>query len=142
MRTVPVGSHILFTESRSLTSLFLDYKHLTTLTWEPRTETFTIHRPPAEDPKINHGHESAPHTLFTFMDDNDNEVEETLQIHAFFDKNVLEVFVNGRTVITTRIYYPSDRCFGIRPFAETADNSQPDENPTTLLQADCWDGLG
>ncbi|KAJ5570321.1 uncharacterized protein N7459_009751 [Penicillium hispanicum] len=118
-----------------------DFKRLTTLAWDPFSETFTIHRPPVEDPKINHDHESAPHTLFTFADDKGNETEETLQVHAFFDKSVLEVFVNGRTVISTRIYHPSDRCYGIRFFAETVDRSQPGEKPTTLLQANCWDGL-
>ena len=93
-----------------------------------------------DNPKINHGHESAPHTLFTFVNEQGEEIEETLRVHAFFDKSVLEVFVNERTVISTRIYHPSDRCFGVRFFAEAANERVDDE--TTLLHAEVWDGLG
>lgn len=118
-----------------------DSNHRTTLAWSPRSETFTIHRPPVENPKINHGHETALHTLFTSINEEDEEIEEALRVHAFFDKSVLEVFVNERTVISTRIYYPIDRCFGIRFFAEASGDQGP-EDTTRLLQADAWDGLG
>lgn len=74
------------------------------------------------------------------MNEQGDETEETLTVRAFFDKSVLEVFVNDRTVITTRIYHPSDRCFGIRFFANPSEG-QSDQIPTTLLQADVWDGL-
>lgn len=116
-----------------------DFNHRTTLAWNPRSETFTIHRPPVDNPKINHGHETAPHTLFTFINE-EEEIEENLRVHVFFDKSVLEVFVNDRTVISTRIYHPSDRCFGIRFFAEASGGPRV-ENTTRLLQADVWDGL-
>lgn len=62
-----------------------------------------------------------------------------MKIHAFFDSSVLEVFVNERTVISTRIYHPSDTCFEPIFFA---DPTSPDAEPTVLLQADIWDGLG
>jgi beta-fructofuranosidase len=29
---------------------------------------------------------------------------------------VLEVFVNGRTVVTTRVYPESGKCFGVMPW--------------------------
>lgn len=96
-----------------------------------------IDRPVVKDPKINHGRELAPHTLFSYLDKGE-EIEETLKVHALFDKSVLEVFVNGRTAITTRIYHPSERCFGVRFFARSAS----DGDVTTLLKADVWDGLG
>lgn len=119
----------------------VDFKYRTTLAWHPRSETFTIHRPPVENLEINHGHESAPHTLFTFVNERGEETEETLRVHAFFDKSVLEVFVNERTVISTRIYHPSNRCFGIRFIADPI-GGRLDETPAVLLQADVWDGLG
>ncbi|KAJ5166480.1 uncharacterized protein N7482_005261 [Penicillium canariense] len=118
-----------------------EFTHCTTLAWNPATESFTVHRPPLEDTEINHGYESASHTLFTRVNQQGDEVEETLQIHAFFDKSVLEVFVNSRTVISTRIYHPSGQCFGIRFFAER-NSSQPGDEPALLLRADAWDGLG
>ncbi|KAJ5658028.1 Glycoside hydrolase family 32 [Penicillium longicatenatum] len=116
-----------------------DFKSCTRLSWDPCKEIFTIDRPPV-DQEINHGQESAPHTLFTYLDDQE-EVEEALKIHAFFDHNVLEVFVNDRTVITTRIYHPSDQCFGVKFFAEPAEQ-QDGRSSTVLLEADVWDGLG
>lgn len=119
----------------------LDFEHRTTLAWDPCSETFTIHRPPVDNPAINHGYETAPHTLFTSVDDRGREKEETLQIHAFFDRSVLEVFVNDRTVITTRIYHPSEQFFGARFFAETSTAvSQQDQS--ILLRTEAWDGLG
>ncbi|KAJ5107577.1 Glycoside hydrolase family 32 [Penicillium angulare] len=117
-----------------------DFEDRTILTWDSTSETFMIDRPLVKDAKINHGRESAPHTLFTYMH-GQQETEETLKIHAFFDRSVLEVFVNNRTAITTRIYHPSDRSFGVRFFAEPIVEGL--ENPsTTLLQADVWDGIG
>lgn len=129
----------LFTCVSILTTL--GFTHCTTLAWDPRNEAFTIHRPLAQDPEINHGYECAPHTLFTFVNEQGEEIEETLQVHAFFDKNVLEVFVNERSVISTRIYHPGDRCFGIRFFAESIDKC-PEEQPAVILRANAWDRLG
>ncbi|CAI7664243.1 unnamed protein product [Penicillium pancosmium] len=120
-----------------------DFTHRTTLAWTPLNESFTIHRPASQDPEINHGYECAPHTLFTFINEQGEDIEETLKVHAFFDKSVLEVFVNERTVISTRIYHPGDRCFGMRFFAEPLDKVDcPKEQPALLLRANAWDGLG
>jgi beta-fructofuranosidase len=132
----------------------LDFNQTTTLCYTPTTETFTIHRPQSPtETTINHGYESAPHTLFTYLNESGIEIEETLQIHAFFDKSVLEVFVNGRTVISTRVYYPLERCFGVRFFAEEIDTERVtetkkscvgdcEEGPALLVRAEVWDGLG
>ncbi|CEO58450.1 Putative Glycosyl hydrolases family 32 superfamily [Penicillium brasilianum] len=122
-----------------------DFKQRTTLSYTPSKETFTIHRPTLEDQTINHGYESAPHTLFTYLNEKGVEIEESLHIHAFFDKSVLEVFVNGRTVISTRIYHPSEKCFGIRFFAEEeascAHSETGNDAPASLTRAEVWDGL-
>jgi beta-fructofuranosidase len=76
--------------------------------------------------KINDDPETAPHTLFsirhhsTNTDSKSNGVveQETLDIRLFFDTSILEVFINERVAITTRIYPESGKCFGVRPFAK------------------------
>jgi beta-fructofuranosidase len=116
----------------------------TVLSWNPKTETFTIERPYPTYLGINHGVESAPHTLLTFRDIQGNEVEETLRIRAIFDKSVLEVFVNERTAISTRIYVDGDRCFQLGFFAEAGVNGDEEiipEPSAILLRAQTWDGL-
>ncbi|KAE8351188.1 glycosyl hydrolase [Aspergillus coremiiformis] len=115
----------------------------TVLAWEPNTETFSIQRPPPYDPNINHTPETAPHTLFTFVDESGAEHEETLRIHAFSDGNVLEVFVNERAVISTRIYVPYDEAsVGLRFFAESDPSaSHSTHPPAILLRATLWDEL-
>jgi beta-fructofuranosidase len=125
---------------RPLTTL--DFDHRTTLAWHPDAEEFTIHRPPTEDPKINHGFESAPHTLFTSRIQQGQDTEEHLTVRAFFDRSVLEVFVNDRTVISTRVYHPAGKCFGIRFFADPSGGYYHDSQTTKLLRASVWDGLG
>ncbi|KAG0160440.1 hypothetical protein PDIDSM_7969 [Penicillium digitatum] len=118
-----------------------DGQNCTTLSWHPRSETFEVHRPMIGNIDVNHGYETAPHTLFTSLNQRGEEVEETLRVHAYFDSSVLEVFVNDRTVITTRIYYPEDHCFEPLFFAEpeAEDYEQP---AAVLVQASIWDGLG
>jgi beta-fructofuranosidase len=88
--------------------------------------------------------ECDPHTVVTFRDAQRNEIEETLRIRAIFDKSVLEVFVNERTALSTRIYVDSDRCFGLNFFAEGGVNDACDnmeEIVCMLLEAQVWDGL-
>ncbi|KAJ5822872.1 Glycoside hydrolase family 32 [Penicillium robsamsonii] len=119
-----------------------DAQNCTTISWDPRSETFEIHRPLIDNADVNDGYETAPHTLFTFLGEHGEEIEETLRVHAFFDSSVLEVFVNDRTVISTRIYHPADHCFGALFFAESdagVDDGQP---AAVLVRASIWDGLG
>ncbi|KAI9934147.1 hypothetical protein ASPWEDRAFT_103635 [Aspergillus wentii DTO 134E9] len=116
----------------------------TLLSWNPSGETFTIKRPQVLESGINHSPEVAPHTLFTF-DDCGEEKEETLRVQAYFDKSVLEVFVNERTVISTRVYSPEDSCAGLRFFAESNSShadSQGHNPAAVLVHANVWDGLG
>ena len=118
-----------------------DTSHNTVLSWIPSTETFVVNRPQKEQESfgINRSPETAPHTLFIFSDpETGKEKEETLRIRAFFDMSVLEVFVNERTVISTRVYSSHDHCTGVRFFAE----SDGGDNGAILVHADVWDGLG
>ncbi|KAL4979700.1 glycosyl hydrolase [Aspergillus desertorum] len=149
-----------------------DHTSKTILSWNPPQETFQVDRPRPStiNSGINHAPEVTPHTLFTYTNPatttNDNtasksetkslsETEEPLRIHALFDTSVLEIFVNGRTAITTRIYHSGGpagaggpTCVGVRFYAEGAGcdtdgggGGGGKEVPARLLHATIWDGL-
>ncbi|KAK9477821.1 glycosyl hydrolase [Lipomyces japonicus] len=134
-------------------SLDLDIKTL--LYFDPVSETFIIERPQIpESTSINHGVESVPHTLFTQVSagnkDGDYsqtelEAEEALHIRAFYDTSVLEVFVNSRSVLSTRIYLSGtshNRLYGIYLFAEGLKNVTTFSSESSrLLSGSVWDGL-
>ncbi|KAK8000583.1 Glycosyl hydrolases family 32 superfamily [Apiospora arundinis] len=132
-----------------------DFSKETVLYFEPMKETFTIERPSfghslSDDSntwqqQINSALETAAHTLFTTLDHATGDAEtEPLEIRIWRDNSVLEVFVNGRTAITTRIY-AGDDTFGVRLFAEDediADTVSSEEDCTRLEHAIIWDGIG
>ena len=146
--------------SRDCNSVGLSISHAeddsqsTTLTFFPRTETFTIDRPSLDSSHsshlsklINSEPETAPHTLFTSRDPvSDVEVTESLDIRVWRDNSVLEVFVNGRTAISTRLY-AAEETFGMHFFAQDSVSAhvsdvQSKGSPTGLLYATLWDGIG
>ncbi|KAL2816094.1 glycosyl hydrolase [Aspergillus granulosus] len=130
-----------------------DRKQKTVLLWDPLRETFQVNRPdltntPLGNCNINHAAEAVPHTLFTtvspatqpkkwffglFSRDTEIETEEPLRIHALFDTSVLEIFVNGRTSLTTRIYQAGaddnsggggkPSCVGLQFYAEALESA-------------------
>ncbi|KZV98867.1 Arabinanase/levansucrase/invertase [Exidia glandulosa HHB12029] len=107
----------------------------TSLYWLPSEEEFVVERPAlaTEAASLSLPAERAPHTLFTARDPLlDEENEELLKIHAFFDTSVLEIFLNERTVITTRVYTPGARCTGLAFFAE---------GDAFMTRCEIWDGL-
>lgn len=115
----------------------------TTLIFSPQDETITIKRPslpgPGSNELINSKAERAPHTLFTMLDPQTRtEEEETLDIRVWRDNSVMEVFVNGRTAISTRLY-AAEQTFGLHFFAEELRES---ESRSELFQATLWDGIG
>ena len=117
-----------------------DSEASTTLSFDPSQETLTIERPPfpgmseADSSNlINSKPETAPHTLFTTRDPRSGvEQTEVLEISAWRDNSVLEVFVNGRTAISTRLY-AADETFGVQFFAEGGE--------AELVSAEVWDNL-
>ncbi|KAI3401841.1 hypothetical protein diail_8219 [Diaporthe ilicicola] len=114
----------------------------TKLYFTPADETFVIERPDFYAPSSYKGDkqdtklqtETAPFTLFTTRDAQTGaEVEETMVVNIFYDGSVLEVFVNNRAVITTRVYLENARCTGLEFFADGAG--------AVLEEAVVWDGL-
>lgn len=114
----------------------------TKLYFEPADETFIIERPDFYAPPSYNGDrqdtklqtETAPFTLFATRDmQTGAEVEERLVVNIFYDGSVLEVFVNNRAVITTRVYLEDARSSGLEFFAEGGD--------VRLEEAVVWDGL-
>jgi beta-fructofuranosidase len=126
------------------------YENATLMTFEPQNETFTISRPSFSRPDssllIKSSPEVAPHTLFTVSNRNSGEeCTETLDIRAWRDNSVLEVFVNGRTAISTRLY-AAEETFGMRFFAEDEASSievlRTSHIGSPELQfANLWDGI-
>lgn len=119
---------------------------VTVLYFAPEEEAIVIERPAiffgdgAEEAKDDGWptqlqNEVAPFTLFTIRDtQTGEEQEERLQVHVFYDGSVVEVFVNERVAITTRVYLEDQRCSELEFFADTEDGC-------VLEQAAVWDGL-
>ncbi|KAF2167019.1 glycoside hydrolase family 32 protein [Zasmidium cellare ATCC 36951] len=122
-----------------------DYSRATTLLFDQASETFVINRPAFpilnSSEFINSEPERAPHTLFTTRDPVTGKVStEYLHIRAWRDNSVLEVFVNGRTAITTRLY-AAEETFGMRFFADDHIDGIVDV-PSELVSATIWDNIG
>jgi hypothetical protein len=119
----------------------IDFTQTTTLTFSPNDETFTIERPSFASPSpaylINTTPERAPHTLFTTVGTSNKHLEESLQIQVWRDNSVLEVFVNGRTAISTRIY-AAENTIGIRFFADDVSAY----GRSRLIYGTLWDSIG
>ncbi len=98
----------------------------TTISFSPDAETLTIDRSQSTSiTGVNTSPETALHTLFNLKDPSTGAVEqEALDIRIFYDVSVLEVFVNERTVISTRTYPDVASCFGIEVFAESGDAAE------------------
>lgn len=148
LKTAQWEARGVFSGAGSSKRIGMKIYHESVTTWLyflPNEETFVIERPEiyraggAGDmgPPIKLQDEKAPLTLFTARDlETGANVEERLQIHLFYDKSVLEVFVNERVVITTRIYLHNTNCSGVEFFAESLGDSG-----AVLDEATIWDGL-
>jgi beta-fructofuranosidase len=99
-----------------------DSSEYTRIYFDASSETLFIDRSKSTRlPGINVSPKKAPHTLFE-MKKGETTVREDLEFHVFFDTSVLEVFVNGRVAITTRVYPEEGTCYGIRIYA--GDNKE------------------
>jgi beta-fructofuranosidase len=55
---------------------------------------------------------------------------ETLHLHIFVDRSVIEVFANGHTALTTRVYPMRPDSLGLGIFAR--------DSTLTVKQVDVW----
>ncbi|KIW72860.1 hypothetical protein PV04_01024 [Phialophora macrospora] len=102
-----------------------DAKQRTTMYFDAAAETFLIDRSQSTTiTDVDTAPEVAPHTLFLVRDDHGAVAQEFLDVRAFYDVSALEVFVNERTAIATRIYPDHATCFGIEVFLEFGSGSQ------------------
>jgi len=63
-----------------------------------------------------------------------------LNIRAFYDTSILEVYINDRAAITTRIYAATNECSGLAFFAEGHGVSHETEL-AEIVECQVWDGL-
>lgn len=122
-----------------------DKQRKVTIFFDPHAEQVVIERHNGradisdEYMDINDDPEVAPHTLFAIQARGDNiTTQESLDIHLFLDASVLEVFINERVTISTRIYAESGRCFGVRPFAQYTPSSA-DGDRARVLKCIGWE---
>lgn len=85
-----------------------DHSISTMIVYDPAAATMTVDRSKsvlAEDAKhYDTRPEVAPHTLFRLKGSDGKVTLERLEILVILDHSVVEIFVNGRTAMTTRIY--------------------------------------
>ncbi|KAK9314583.1 putative glycosyl hydrolases family 32 superfamily protein [Lipomyces starkeyi] len=111
-----------------------DYSQQTRLLFSPENETFTIDRSRSGNGKELHAH-NAPHTLFTTRTSDGAEEIEKLKLHVFCDRSVIEVFLNGRTAISARVY-PDEASCRISLFAENLT-----AGPVRFSETKVWHGI-
>ncbi|KXT00082.1 hypothetical protein AC578_5795 [Pseudocercospora eumusae] len=117
-----------------------DNSRTTTLFYDQPSESFVINRPAFpvlnSSELVNSQPERAPFTLFEMRQTG----REELRVRVWRDNSVMEVFVNGRCAISTRIYAAEDT-FGVKFFADECVEGIVDV-PSQLLRAEVWDGIG
>ena len=90
-------------------------EHHTTISFDLATSILSVdrshsHTSISEKLKINDDTEAGPLPLFRLRDlESGNTYLETLRLHIYFDKSVLEIFANERFAISTRIYSGIDQ---------------------------------
>lgn len=126
-----------------LTDFVLDPKACSLLYFIPAEETFFVERADLITDTLTKKLpiESAPHTLLTFASDDGKEQEEQLEVVAYLDGSVLEVFVNGRTAITTRVYLNEPGCKSLSFWAESQAGREVSQSVAVLTKCSVWDGL-
>lgn len=124
-----------------------DFSRSTTLFFDQPSEIFIINRPPFpilnSSELINSAPEVAPHTLFTTRHSvTRKETAERLHIRAWRDTSVLEVFVNGRTAISTRLH-AAEETFGVKLFVDdVVGAANMSGQHSELISVTVWDGIG
>ncbi|KAH7121834.1 glycoside hydrolase family 32 protein [Dactylonectria estremocensis] len=125
-----------------------DHSQYTRVYLHPPSESLRIDRSRSTSiANINVSPKTAPHTLFSFRD-GEKTRREDLDFHVFFDVSVLEVFVNDRVAITTRVYPEEGSVYGIRIYInDEGRSSSKDLNGAksavaSLRSCDIWELQG
>lgn len=113
--------------------------------FEPDSESIIIDRSHSSThPGIRTCQEQAPHTLFKFAHPNeksqsaDEFVIEHLRFQVLYDCSVLQIFVNERTAVTTRVYPASGTSTGIRIFVERKQPDTSHSRESRILSCVLW----
>jgi beta-fructofuranosidase len=98
-----------------------DHTSYTRILFSPSQSLITIDRSHSRNSNapasINLHPEIAYHAFLSLHNPTNTSLKpEDLEVKVYFDVSVLEVFVNSRTVLTTRVYPDSGVCFGVLPF--------------------------
>ncbi|KAH7019662.1 glycoside hydrolase family 32 protein [Ilyonectria destructans] len=125
-----------------------NHSQYTRVYFHPPSESLRIDRSRSTSiTNINVSTKTAPHTLFSFRD-GDKIKYEDLDFHVFFDVSVLEVFVNDRVAMTTRVYPEEGSVYGIRLWVgddERSSSKDPkgvEGTMATLRSCDIWELQG
>ena len=95
-----------------------DHTQYTTVLYNALDKIVCVQRDHSSDTSldIKTDTEVAPHVLLSTRSKTGDLQTETLDLKIFYDVSVLEIFVNDRVVITTRVYPDSGTCFGVEAF--------------------------
>jgi beta-fructofuranosidase len=63
---------------------------------------------------------------------------ETLDFHVIYDCSVLEIFVNERTALTTRVYPSSGTSIGVKPLISRRERFVSDVETSGFLSCQLW----
>jgi beta-fructofuranosidase len=129
---------------------FTDHKSYTRILFSPSKSLITIDRSHSSfsntntnqtlDPEVaSHAFLSLTHSTNTLLA---SQKPEDLEIRIFYDVSVLELFINNRTTLTTRIYPESGKCFGILPFVVAEGKSSGREDICIIQKFDVWELRG
>ncbi|ORX98300.1 glycosyl hydrolase [Clohesyomyces aquaticus] len=131
------------------TKMGFDIIHSTTeytrIYFNPVSESIVVDRSKSSSQDgIRRCEEHAPHTLFNILNFSKERHStgqtrlETLEFHVLYDCSVLEIFVNERTALTTRVYSASGTSTGILPFVERGNCACFGSERSRILKCDLW----
>ncbi|KAL5376273.1 hypothetical protein DPSP01_010623 [Paraphaeosphaeria sporulosa] len=113
--------------------------------FEPASESIIVDRSQSSTISgTRNCQEHAPHTLFKFArlekdhQSDEKTVLEDLRFHVLYDCSVLEIFVNERTALTTRVYPVSGTSNGVRLFIEREHHASSGSVMSQILSCDLW----
>ncbi|MCO5558273.1 hypothetical protein L7F22_011852 [Adiantum nelumboides] len=97
-----------------LSWISIDMSRYVEVVYEPRQERLIVRRSNSSSERsVNLDSVSAPFTLLRQQQADASSKLEMLKWHVLLDNSVLEVFINDRCALTTKIYVDDDSCKGV-----------------------------